>query len=69
MYKPNGEEPMTKQEEMLRKSAAAERKVARSAGTAPSEVLRTAFYAALFRSSVNRQTAVEAAFETTRQTI
>jgi hypothetical protein len=60
MYKPNGEEPMTRQEEIGRKAALAERKNDRAGDPAvTSEALRTAFYAALFRSSAYRSDPVE----------
>jgi hypothetical protein len=51
MYKPNGEEPMTRQEEMRRREAAAERASARPCVEPAAESLRSAFYSALFRSS------------------
>ncbi len=66
MYKPNGEEPMTKREEMARKAAVAERKADRTGDDATAEVLRSAFYAALFRSSASRSNPVEANFENVR---
>lgn len=66
MYKPNGEEPMTRQEEIARKSAIAERNDNRVGDAAASEVLRTAFYAALFRASAYRSGVVEASLEITR---
>lgn len=60
MYKPNGEEPMTKKEETRRKAAIAERKRERESHTMAPEALRTAFYAALFRSSSYHSDTVEA---------
>ena len=66
MYKPNGEEPMTKQEEMSRKAALAERKIEQAGQNLTAEVLRSAFYAALFRSSSNHRPVVEAIFESVR---
>jgi hypothetical protein len=51
MYKPNGEEPMTRQEEMRRKEAAAEHMAARERVEPAAESLRVAFYSALFRST------------------
>ena len=65
MYKPNGEEPMTKQEELNRRSAIADRKRDRHAETA-AEDLHTAFYAALFKASSYRTDAVGATLEATR---
>ncbi len=59
MYKPNGEEPMTKQEELRRRSAVAERKNDRAEVSIASEILRTAFYAALFRADARRQPMAE----------
>jgi hypothetical protein len=44
MYKPNGEEPMTKQEEARRKAALTER----TRKAVKPEGLRSAFYAALY---------------------
>ena len=67
MYKPNGEEPMTKQEEMSRKAALAERKIEQAGQNLTAEVLRSAFYAALFRSMPsNHRPVVEASFESVR---
>jgi hypothetical protein len=51
MYKPNGEEPMTKQEEMRCRQLVAEKAVERQQDTPTVESLRSAFYAALYRSS------------------
>ena len=59
MCKPNGEEPMTKQEELRRREALALR--ARKA-TGP-DSLRTAFYSALFGVSSSQDVGVGAAFE------
>jgi len=47
MYKPNGEEPMTKQEEARRRAALAER----IRGEQKPEGVRSALYAALFGAS------------------
>jgi len=55
MYKPNGEEPMTKQEEMRRRETAAERSAMRSSIDPAAESLRSAFYSAMYRS-VSEQT-------------
>jgi hypothetical protein len=52
MYKPNGEEPMTTQEEMRRRQAVAEKAAERQRESPTVESLRSAFYAALYRSSV-----------------
>jgi hypothetical protein len=60
MYKPNGEEPMTKQEEMRRREAAAERASARVSIEPAAESLRTAFYSALFRSASAEESKVGA---------
>jgi hypothetical protein len=57
---------MTKQEEMSRKAALAERKIERAGQNLTAEVLRSAFYAALFRSSSNHRPVVEASFESVR---
>jgi hypothetical protein len=62
MYKPNGEEPMTKQEEMRRREAVAER----IKKEAKSENLRSAFYSALFGVQSSRDDGVSAAFEQAR---
>lgn len=66
MYKPNGEELMTKQEEAMRKAAVADRHAGRTGDEATTEVPRSAFYAALFRSSASRSNAVEANLENVR---
>lgn len=50
MYKPNGEEPMTKQEELRRRQAAAEKAAARMRDEQNAESLRSAFCAVLSRS-------------------
>jgi hypothetical protein len=65
MYKPNGEEPMTKQEEQRRKEDVAGSKAART-GEYTVETLRSAFYAALYRSSMSRQENVAASYENVR---
>jgi hypothetical protein len=54
MYKPNGEEPMTKQEEARRRAVLAER--TRRELKPESQDIRSAFYAALFGAA---QTAEE----------
>jgi hypothetical protein len=59
MYKPNGEEPMTKQEEILRR----EERAVRARKAAGSDSLRTAFYAALFGASSSRDVNACATFE------
>jgi hypothetical protein len=46
MYKPNGEEPMTKQDEARRRAALADR--TRREAKPEGQELRTAFYAAMF---------------------
>jgi hypothetical protein len=62
MYKPNGEEPMTKQEELRRREAAAERRIERMKATASvAEVLGTSMYATLLQSST-RERFAEASF-------
>jgi hypothetical protein len=63
MYKPNGEEPMTKQEEMRRREAVAGRKAERISEEPKGKALRAAFYAALFGSSSSREIHAEAVFE------
>jgi hypothetical protein len=59
MYKPNGEELMTKQEEMRRRQAGAYR-TRKEAG---SDSMRTAFYAALFGASSPRDRNSGSTFE------
>ncbi len=66
MYKPNGEEPMTRQEEMSAQVRDRRAEGQPSGDAAASEVLRTAFYAALFRASAYRSGVVEASLEITR---
>ncbi len=66
MYKPNGEEPMTRQEELSRKAAIAQRKEMRTSEGLSPETLRSAFYSALFRSSDTRRESVEASLEIAR---
>jgi hypothetical protein len=64
MYKTNGEEPMTKQEEMRRREAVAGRAIAERLSAGPkADSLRLAFYAALFGVSSSRETQAEAVFE------
>jgi hypothetical protein len=58
MYKPNGEEPMTKQEEMRRREAAAERAAARPRIDPAAESLRSAFYSAMYRSAPAQESAL-----------
>jgi hypothetical protein len=58
MYKPNGEEPMTKQEETRRRAALAGR--ARRELKPENPNLRSAFYAALFGAN---QPAEESVFD------
>jgi hypothetical protein len=55
MYKPNGEEPMTKREEQCRREAVAERAGERSRELPSADALRSAFYSALFHSSAPRE--------------
>jgi hypothetical protein len=67
MYKPNGEEPMTKQEELRRKEAAAERRIERmKAATSVAEVLGTTMYATLLQTSNPRERYTEASFANLR---
>ena len=66
MYKPNGEEPMTKQEEMRRRESAEERTVARARIEPAADCLRSAFYSALFRSSSVEESKVGAFVGDTR---
>jgi hypothetical protein len=54
MYKPNGEEPMTKQEEARRRAALAER----TRKEVKPESLRPAFYSALFGAAPPREESV-----------
>jgi hypothetical protein len=62
MYKPNGEEPMTKQEELRRREAAAERRIERmKAAASVAEVLGTTMYSTLLQSSP-RERFTEASF-------
>lgn len=58
MYKPNGEEPMTKQEEMRRREAAAERAASRPSIDPAAESLRSAFYSAMYRSASAQESAL-----------
>jgi hypothetical protein len=51
MYKPNGEEPMTKQEEMRCKQLVAAKAAERQREAMTAGSLRSAFYTALSRSS------------------
>jgi hypothetical protein len=62
MCKPNGEEPMTKQEEIRRRAAVAER----ARKVTGSDSLRTAFYSALFGASSQQDAGIGAAFEQAR---
>jgi len=62
MYKPNGEEPMTKQEEMRRRETVA----GRIRKEAKPEDLRTAFYSALFGVQSSRVENISVAFEHAR---
>ncbi len=55
MYKPNGEEPMTKHEEMRRREAIAERNSQRLGEEPTVETLRSAFYAAIFKATALRE--------------
>ena len=66
MYKPNGEEPMTKQEEMRRKAVLADQKAQRGGDADSSEALRAAFYSALFRSATVRPSVAAGSFESAR---
>jgi hypothetical protein len=50
MYKPNGEEPMSRNEEKARREKVATAKAERSQSSPGAEALRSAFYAALFRA-------------------
>jgi len=52
MYKPNGEEPMTKQEEMCCRQLVAAKAAERQSETPTVESLRSAFYAVLYKSSI-----------------
>lgn len=52
MYKPNGEELMTEQEEMRCKQRVAEKAAARKDEGPTVESFRSAFYVALYKSSV-----------------
>jgi hypothetical protein len=66
MYKPNGEEPMTKQEELRRREAAAERRIERmKAAVSVADVLGTTMYATLLQTS-SRERVGEASFATLR---
>jgi hypothetical protein len=58
MYKPNGEEPMTKQEEARRRAALTER----TRKELKQENLHPAFYAALFGVSSSSEETVGASF-------
>jgi hypothetical protein len=60
MYKPNGEELMTKHEELRRRAALADRAAEHSHENPSAEALRSAFYAAMFRSPESREDNVEA---------
>jgi hypothetical protein len=62
MYKPNGEEPMTKQEELRRRAAILERRAERRQEEPRADALRSAFYAALFGSASSREENVRATF-------
>jgi len=55
MYKPNGEEPMTKREELRCRETVAERASERSRESPSADALRSAFYSALFHSSTTRE--------------
>ena len=56
MYKPNGEERMTQQEEKRRREAVAERKMERErAATCVAEALGTTIYASLLHTSGSRE--------------
>jgi hypothetical protein len=55
MYKPNGEEPMSKQEEMRRRQMIAEKAAERRQEAPTVESLRSAFYAVLYKSSVSAE--------------
>jgi hypothetical protein len=52
MYKPNGEEPMTQQEEMRCKQLVAAKAAERQQEALTVESLRSAFYAVLYKSSI-----------------
>lgn len=58
MYKPNGEEPMTKQEETRRRTALTER----TRKELKQENLRPAFYAALFGAASSNEETASASF-------
>lgn len=58
MYKPNGEEPMTRQEEARRRAALVER----SRKEPKTENVRSAMYAALFGAAQQREESVGASF-------
>jgi hypothetical protein len=63
MYKPNGEERMSPQEEKQRRNALAERRMERmKAATCVAEALGTTIYATLMRSSDPREELIEASF-------
>jgi hypothetical protein len=61
MYKPNGEEPMTKHDEQRCREAVAERLAERTRETPSADALRSAFYSALFHSPATREEAVSGA--------
>ena len=58
MYKPNGEEPMTKAEEQRRREAVAARIAEREVTDPSAESLRSAFYAAVARTQSSRAESV-----------
>jgi hypothetical protein len=66
MYKPNGEEPMTKQEEMQRKEALTARVGKEAKSGNMSGNMRSAFYAALFGAASSRNESVGSTFEHAR---
>jgi hypothetical protein len=66
MYKPNGEEPMTKQEEIRRRQAVAENAKMRAREELSTEALRAAFYSVIFRSTTMSEESVEAVMSRAR---
>jgi hypothetical protein len=58
MYKPNGEEPMSKQEELRRRESIAARIAARSRERRAGEAERGVLYAALYKSAVTSEVAL-----------
>ncbi len=58
MYKPNGEERMTEQEELQHRKAIAERKLERARTSPESEALKTSIYAMLAQVQTPREEVV-----------